>query len=61
MKTIIECKKNDFVVECCKCHKTRTEDGWSHILRNNNKPVSHTYCEPCFQNACDQLERLISK
>ncbi|PCJ57779.1 MAG: hypothetical protein COA79_14950 [Planctomycetota bacterium] len=60
MKSVIKCPKNEFIIECCKCHKVRTKDGWEHKVKDHKKPVSHTYCDSCFQVACGQIERIVS-
>ncbi len=37
-------------VQCCKCKRIQTADGWTVTHDHIDGPVSHTYCPVCHQD-----------
>ena len=37
------------VIQCCKCHKVRTDGEWSRNFVAHHEEVSHTYCPKCLE------------
>jgi len=41
---------------CCKCFKTKTENGWTKADTKANAMLSHGYCPTCYSEAMKKIQ-----
>lgn len=40
---------------CCKCLKTKTDNGWTKADSQNPTRLSHGYCPACYQETIKKI------